>query len=75
MMLKANLDEKEMRTYLIEKIQQLDKTKLTEIYQLISKSFAEDLINMVAEAEGTGKTNRNSTEELIQQYRKRNPYQ
>jgi len=30
-MLTANLDEKEMRTYLIEKIQKLDKINLLKI--------------------------------------------
>ena len=72
--LATNFNENEMRTYLIEKIQKLDKTKLTEIYQLIAKSFANDLIYMVADAEETGKKNSSSTDELIKQYRRRNPY-
>lgn len=74
-MLTADINESEIRSHLIKEIQKLDKTRLIEVYKFIAKSFADDLILMVADAENSGDINKRSTDELIQQYRKRNPYQ
>jgi len=73
-MLHVNLDENEVRAYLIEEIQKLDKIKLIEVYQFIARSFASDLINKIADAEATDTVNPTSNTELISQYRKRKPY-
>lgn len=73
-MLMTDIDEKQLREQLIEKINQLDKNRLLEIYQLIARSFANDLIEMVADSENSGNVNNTAVNKLIQDHRKRNPY-
>lgn len=73
-MLMTGIDEKQLRNNLIDKIKQLDKNRLLELYQIIAKSFANDLIEMVADAEKSGNVNDTPIDELIQDHRKRNPY-
>ena len=73
-MLRTDIDEKQLREQLIEKIKQLDKNRLLEIYQIIAKSFANDLIEMVADSENSGNVDNTPIGELILDHRKRNPY-
>lgn len=73
-MLMTGIDEKQLRENLIDKIKQLDKNRLLELYQIIAKSFADDLIEMVADAEKSGNVNNTPIDELIKDHRKRNPY-
>jgi hypothetical protein len=73
-MLKTDIDEKQLRKQLIEKIKQLDKNRLLEIYQIIARFFATDLIEMVAYSENSGTIDNTLIDELIQEHRKRNPY-
>jgi hypothetical protein len=63
-----------LRKQLIEKINQLDKHRLLEIYQIIARSFATDLIEMVADSENSGNIDNTPIDALIQDHRKRNPY-
>lgn len=73
-MLMTNIDEKQLRDNLIDKIKQLDKSRLLEIYNIIAKSFANDLIEMVADSENSGNIDNTPIDELISEHRKRNPY-
>ncbi len=73
-MLMTGIDEKQLRDNLIDKIKQLDKDRLLEIYQIIARSFANDLIEMVAESENSGDVDNTPIDRLIQEHRTRNPY-
>jgi len=73
-MLMTDIDEKQLREQLIDKIKQLDKNRLLEIYQLIARSFADDLIEMVADSENSGSVNPTPINEIIHDHRKRNQY-
>lgn len=73
-MLITDIDEKQLRKQLIEKINQLDKNRLLEVYQIIARSFAYDLIEMVADSENSGNVDNTPIDALIRDHRKRNPY-
>ena len=73
-MLMTNIDEKQLRKNLIDKINQLDKSRLLEIYNIIARSLADDLIEMVADSENSGNIDNTPIDELIREHRKRNPY-
>ena len=73
-MLMTDIDEKQLREQLIDKIKQLDKNRLIEIYQIIASSFANDLIELVADSENSGSVNPTPINEIIHDHSKRNPY-
>jgi hypothetical protein len=73
-MLMTGIDEKQLRDNLIDKIKQLDKNRLLELYQIIARSFANDLIEKVADSENSGNVDNTPIDELIRDHRTRNPY-
>jgi hypothetical protein len=73
-MLMTGIDEKQLRDNLIDKIKQLDKDRLLEIYQIVARSFANDLIEMVAESENSGNVDNTPIDRPNQDHRTRNPY-
>ena len=73
-MLMTDIDEKQLREQLIDKIKQLDKNRLLELYQVIARSFANDLIETVADSENSGNIDNTPIDKLIKDHRKRNPY-
>ncbi len=73
-MLITDFDEKQLRDNLIDKIKQLDKNRLLELYQVIARSFANELIQKVADSENSGSVDNISTDKLIKDHRNRNPY-
>jgi hypothetical protein len=73
-MLDVNVSEQELRHELIDKIKNLDQKHLLKLYQFVAQSYAQDLVNMVADAENAGEVNNEPIEKLIKQHRNRNPY-
>ncbi len=73
-MLITNIDEKQLRDNLIDKIKQMDRDRLLELYQIIARSFANDLVEIVADSENSGNVNDRPIDELIRDHRRRNPY-